>query len=74
MDTLKERLAKIIDPEAFGLPVRKAVDGSDYLTDRDEARDKALDAIMVMLAATDPIFSPSGAPDRPTIVFQVQKP
>lgn len=36
-----EALAKIIDPEAFGLPAWKPTDGSDYLTDRDEARDKA---------------------------------
>ena len=36
-----ERIAQIIDPEAFGLPSWEPSDGSDYLTDRDEARDKA---------------------------------
>lgn len=36
-----EMVARIVDPEAFGLPAWRPSDGSDYLTDRDEARDKA---------------------------------
>ena len=40
-DEITEALARIIDPEAFGLPAWRPSDGSDYLTDRDEARDKA---------------------------------
>lgn len=35
-----ENIAKIIDPEAFGLPPF-VEPGSDYLSDRDEARAKA---------------------------------
>ena len=40
-----EEIAKIIDPEAFGLPAWKP-SHSDYQTDRDEARDKAAAIIM----------------------------
>jgi hypothetical protein len=36
-----ERFARVIDPEAFGLPSHVPTCGADYLTDRDEARDKA---------------------------------
>lgn len=46
-DNLIDRLAKLIDPEAFGLPAHVPSDGSDYLSDRDEARDK----VRVILAA-----------------------
>ncbi len=36
-----ERIARIIDPEAFGLPSWRPA-SADYLTDRDEAREKAV--------------------------------
>ena len=38
---MREIIARIIDPEAFGLSAHIPSDGSDYLSDRDEARDKA---------------------------------
>jgi hypothetical protein len=46
----REAVARIIDPEAFGLPSWVPSCGADYLTDRDEARDKA-DAIWVRFLA-----------------------
>ncbi len=44
----REELARLIDPEAFGLPSIVNNLGEDYLTDRDEARAKA-DAILAFL-------------------------
>lgn len=37
-----EEIAHIIDPEAFGLPPWKPSTNDYYLTDRNEARDKAV--------------------------------
>lgn len=54
-----EVIARIIDPEAFGLPAHKPCDGSDYLSDRDEARDKALAILRFQRTAEAyPLLSP----------------
>lgn len=37
-----EEVARIIDPEAFGLPAWTPSTGAYALTERDEARDKAI--------------------------------
>lgn len=44
----REELARLIDPEAFGLPSIVNNLGEDYLTDRDEASAKG-DAILALL-------------------------
>ena len=49
--SLVARLAKIIDPEAFGLPLDNF--GSDYLSDRDMAREKARAVIAAMREPTE---------------------
>lgn len=40
-----ERLARLIDPEAWGLPLAR---GFGELTDRDEARAKAVDCLKAL--------------------------
>lgn len=64
---IMEDIAKIIDPEAFGLPAWKPSDGDDYLTDRDEARDKA--KVIYRKIKIDEIRDPLGV--KRTMVNQV---
>jgi hypothetical protein len=45
LNGLADTIAKIIDPGAWGLPAHQPSTGDDYLSDRDEARDKAIQII-----------------------------
>ena len=47
---MRERIARAIDPEAFGLPDNAA---QDSITDRDIARDRA-DAVLAVMRAPSP--------------------
>lgn len=49
--TILEKLAQIIDPEAFGLPAHDL--GEFGMTDRDEARSKAHAVITALREPTD---------------------
>lgn len=60
IESLVELVAKVIDPEAFGLPSPdRQEEAGGYLSDRDEARARARVAIEIVLEAI-------GKPQWPT--------